>query len=42
MPFYTVARFNGWTKNYPGFTWEVQDEYMDNNVNNQNTNASKK
>lgn len=27
MPLYFVARFNGWTKAYPGFKWEVLDEY---------------
>jgi hypothetical protein len=27
MPFQFVARFNGWTKNYKGFKWEVMDEY---------------
>lgn len=26
-PFGFVARFNGWTKKYPGFKWEVLDEY---------------
>lgn len=26
-PFYTVAKYNGWTKNYRGFKWEVMDEF---------------
>jgi hypothetical protein len=24
-PFFFVAKFNGWTKKYPGFTWAVED-----------------
>lgn len=27
MPFYFVARFNGWTKQYPGFKWKVMDHH---------------
>lgn len=35
-PFFFVARYNGWTKKYPGFTWAVDDmpEITHGNTNN--------
>ena len=49
MPFYFVARFNGWTKKYPGFKWKVMDHHPEipaiqpnSTTDNTKPNASKK